>query len=165
MKRFIPAVVVMFAVICLAHASAHAEELTKLNLDDASAIGLTIETDAEVKTEGEASVKINTVGPVTVCLGEAKGLDIDDAKLLYQAKVKSDLQGYALLEMWVEVNGGRFFSRGMNSVIMNKSDWKTLQAPFLLQEGQKATRVVFNLVISGKGTVWVDDIVLSKEPL
>ena len=165
MKRFIAAILAVLTAVFLTHASAQAQELKKLNLDDASALGLTIVTDKEVKAEGEASVKITTAGPVTVCLGEAKGLEIDDAKLLYQAKVKSDLEGYALLEMWVEVNGGRFFSRSMNDMIVGKSDWKTLQAPFILKERQKATRVVFNLMVSGKGTVWVDDIALSKEPL
>ena len=165
MKHCIATAAAAFVLVYLTHGAAHAQELKKLSLDDASAIGLTIETDNKVKTEGEASVKIETLGPVTVCLGEAKNLEIEDAKLRYQAKVKCDLEGYAFLEMWVEVNGGLFFSRGTDDMIAGKSEWRTLQAPFFLQEGQKATRVVFNLAVGGKGTVWVDDIALSKEPL
>lgn len=38
-------------------------------------------------------------------------------------------------------------------------------SPFLLQQGQKADKITLNIVINGKGTVWVDDVVLTKEPL
>ena len=30
---------------------------------------------------------------------------------------------------------------------------------------KKLNKVTLNLIINGKGTVWIDDIVLSKEPL
>ena len=40
-----------------------------------------------------------------------------------------------------------------------------MQTPFLLQPGQKPGKVTLNLVVNGKGTVWIDDVVLSKEPL
>jgi hypothetical protein len=93
------------------------------------------------------------------------GLDIAGAKLVYKAKVKSDLEGTAFLEMWVHVGGGQYFSRGMDNVVKQKSDWKIIQTPFLFQKGQKPDKVTLNVVINGKGTVWVDDIVLSKEPL
>jgi hypothetical protein len=35
----------------------------------------------------------------------------------------------------------------------------------MFQKGQKPDKVVLNLVINGTGTVWIDDIVLSKAPL
>jgi hypothetical protein len=44
-------------------------------------------------------------------------------------------------------------------------DWSTLQTPFFLQPGQSAKMVTLNIVINGKGTVWVDDVHLLKEPL
>ena len=47
----------------------------------------------------------------------------------------------------------------------DKSDWKTVQTPFIFQKGQKPDKVTLNVVINGIGTVWVDDVVLSKEPL
>ena len=53
----------------------------------------------------------------------------------------------------------------MNDAVSQKSDWKTIQTPFMFQKGQKPDKVTLNLVINGKGTVWIDDIVLSKEPL
>jgi hypothetical protein len=100
-----------------------------------------------------------------VCLGEVSGIDIENAKLVYCAKVKSDLDGAAFLEMWVHVAGGQYFSKGTNDVVSQKTDWKTIQTPFMFEKGQKPDKVTLNLVINGKGTVWIDDIILSREPL
>ncbi len=149
---------------CLA-GSAYSQDLKKLNLDDASKIGTLIRTDTQIKTEGKGSVKISTKWPTTICLAEVAGLNVENAKLLYKADVKSDLDGTAYLEMWVDIGGGRYFSRGMNDVASQKTDWKKIQTPFLFQKGQKPEKITLNLVINGKGTVWIDNIVLSKEPL
>jgi hypothetical protein len=155
----------IFSLLALVAGSAYAEDLKKLNLDDASAIGTTIQTDIQVKAEGKGSIKITTPWPTTICLGEVTSLDVENAKLLYKAKVKSDLDGSAFLEMWAHVHGGQFFSRGMKDVVSQKTNWKIIQTPFLFQKGQRPDKVTLNLVINGKGTVWIDDIVLSKEPL
>lgn len=144
---------------------AMADDLERLNLDAASSIGTTIQTDSKIKAEGTGSVRITTKYPTTVCLGEATGLDVENAKLLYTAKVKSELDGVAFLEMWAHVDGGQYFSRGMNDPIKGKSDWKSIQTPFMFQKGQNPDKVTLNLVINGNGTVWIDDVVLSKVPL
>jgi hypothetical protein len=155
----------IFAVLALVANSTHAEDLKKLNLDDASAIGTTIQTDTQVKAEGKSSIKITTRWPTTICLGEVAGPDVAGARLVYKARVKSDLDGTAFLEMWAHVGGGQYFSRGLNDVVKQKTDWKIIQTPFVFQKGQKPGKVTLNVVINGKGTVWIDDIVLSKEPL
>jgi len=153
------------ALTLLVQASAFAQELKKLPLDDASAIGLQIRADAAVKTEGKASIKITTAWPTSVCLGEVTGLDVENAKLVFRAKVRTEIEGDAFLEMWVQVGGAQYFSKGMNDTVKGKSDWKSIQTPFVFQKGQKPEKATLNLVINGKGTVWVDDVVLSKEPL
>jgi hypothetical protein len=66
--------------------------------------------------------------------------------------------------MWAHVDGGQYFSRGMNDAVQGTSDWKTIQTPFLFEKGQKPGKVTLNIVINGTGTVWVDDIGLSREP-
>ena len=161
MKRLF---IIIVMVVVTSHLSI-AEDLKKLNLDNAAMIGLKIQTDTMVKVEGNGSIKIMTLWPITICLGEVTGLDVENAKLVYKAKVKSDLEGVAFLEMWAHVGGGQYFSKGMNDVVSQKTEWKTLQTPFVFQKGQKADKLTLNVVINGKGTVWVDDIVLSKEPL
>jgi hypothetical protein len=141
------------------------EELKRLPLDDLSGLGLTVQADPAVKAEGKGSIKITTLWPTVVCLGEVSALNVENAKLVYSAKVKSDLDGTAFLEMWVTVAGGQYFSKGTNDVVSQKNDWKTIQTPFMFEKGQKPDKVTLNLVINGKGTVWIDDILLSKESL
>ena len=155
------------AALALATTTARAEDLKKLSLDDASSASPKIEVDSKVKVKGASSLKITTQWPTTVCLGEVSDPDIENAKLVYSAKVKTELEGTgtAFLELWAHVGGGQFFSKGMNDVVSQKSDWKTIQTPFMFQKGQKPDKVTLNLVINGKGTVWIDDVVLSKEPL
>jgi hypothetical protein len=142
-----------------------AKDLKRLSLDDASSIGTTIQTDSKTKTEGKGSVRITTKHATTVCLGEVTDLDIENAKLTFSANVKSDLDGVAFLEMWAHVNGGQYFSRGMNDSVQGETDWKSIQTPFIFQRGQKPEKVVLNVVINGHGTVWIDDVVLARAPL
>ena len=68
---------IIFAALALIASSTQAEDLKKLNLDDASAIGTTIQTDTQVKAEGKSSIRITTQWPTTICLGEVKGPDIE----------------------------------------------------------------------------------------
>ena len=131
-----------------------ADDLKKLSLDNASSIGTTVNTDLAVKTEGKGSLRITTKHPTTVCLGEVTDLDIENAEFIYKAKVKSELDGVA-----------QHYSKGMNDPITGKSDWKSLQTLFIFQKGQKPDKVTLNLVINEKGTVWIDDVVLSKSRL
>jgi hypothetical protein len=146
---------------------ANAQELRRLSLDDATAIGLKLRSDTAVKVEGAASLRVETPWPTSVCLGEVSGVDVEAAQLLFRARVRTALEGegQAFLEMWVHVAGGQYFSRGMNDTVKGKSEWKAIQTPFNFQKGQKPEKVVLNLIVNGKGTVWVDDVVLSKAPL
>jgi hypothetical protein len=160
-KHLILFVSSIMLVVAAGH-RASAQDLKKLSLDDSSSIGLKLTTDSVVKVEGAASLRIETRWPTSVCLGEVSRLDAEGAQLLFRARVRTDLEGDAFLEMWVQVAGGQYFSRGMNSRVGGKSDWKAIQTPFTLQKGQKPDNVTLNIIVNGKGTVWVDDVVLSK---
>lgn len=142
-----------------------AQELKRLSLDDSSAIGLKLRTDTAVKVEGAASLRVETPWPTSVCLGEVSGMDVEAAQLIFRARVRTALEGDAYLEMWVHVAGGQYFSRGMNDTVKGKSGWKAIQTPFFFQKGQRPDKVTLNLIVNGKGTVWVDDVVLTKAPL
>ena len=108
MKRML---VAALAGLLLIINPAMAQELKKLGLDDAALVGLQIQNDATIKVEGKGSLKISTLWPTSVCLGEVPGPDIENAKLVYKAKVKTDLQGSAYLEMWVTLAGGIIFQK------------------------------------------------------
>ena len=174
MKKLVTGSCIVAAIACIAIATgllltlgSRAGELQKLSLDDATAVALQIQADSMVKTEGKASIRISTPGPATVCLAEVKNLkEIDNARVVYRAKVKCrELQGKAYLEMWCHFGDKAYFSKGMQSAVAGSTDWKTLQTPFFLQTGQNPDRITLNLVITGKGVVWIDHIVLSKEKL
>ncbi len=162
MKR---AILAFVALLALVTSLSRAEDLRKLALDDVSSISPKIEADTEVKVEGRSSVRITAQWPTTVYLGEIVDLDVENAELIYSAKVKTALDGSAFLEMWAHVGGGQYFSRGTHDHVGGKSEWKTIRTPFLFQQGQKPDKLTLNLVIDGTGTVWVDDIVLSMERL
>jgi hypothetical protein len=155
----------ILAVLALISTPIIAEDLKKLSIDDASFASPWIQTDPTIKTEGKSSIKITTKWPTTVYLGEVSGLNIENTRLLYQADVKSDLEGIAFLEMWAHFGGGQYFSKGMNDTVKGKSDWKSIKTPFIFQIGQRPDKITLNIVINGKGTVWIDNIVLTKEPL
>jgi len=145
--------------------TAQAQELKKLSLDTAAAISPKIESDGTIKAEGAGSIRIITQWPTTVCLDEVAGPDIENAKLIYSAKVKTDLDGNAFLEMWAHIGGAQYFSKGMNDAVSGKAGWKKISTPFIFQKGQRPDKVTLNIVINGRGTVWIDDVVLSREPL
>ena len=155
----------IFVTLILVTASVQAEELIKLGLDDTSSISPKLEADSNVKVEGKSSLRITAIWPTTLYLGEVIKLDIENAQLIYTAMVKSELDGSAYLEMWAHVGGQQYFSRGINDMVIGKSDWKTIQTPFIFQKGQRPEKVILNLVINGIGTVWIDEIILSKEAL
>ena len=148
----------------LASISASAGDLIKISLDDASVASPKIETDSNVKTEGDASIRITAKWPATVFLAEIPGPKVENAKLVYSADVKCDMQGSAFLEMWAHVGGGQYFSKGMKDSVTGESDWKTIRTPFFFQKGRKPDKITLNIVLEGPGTVWIDNIVLSVEP-
>ncbi len=155
----------LFVTSCLIR-HARAEEIKRVSLDDVSSLALKIETDREVKVEGNGSVRIKTPWPVTVCLSEFTDVDAESATLVFRASVKcEDLKGTAFLEMWCDILGGQYFSRGMNSMITGTMDWKVIETAFALRKDQSPTKVTLNLIINGRGTVWIDDLVLMKAPL
>jgi hypothetical protein len=68
--------------------------------------------------------------------------------------------------MWCHFPGkGEFFSRGLQTALTGSSDWNSQETFFFLKKGENPDNVKLNLVISGKGTVWIDDIHLIKGPL
>jgi hypothetical protein len=113
------------------------------------------------------SLRIEAAKPITIRLFETGGINIENARLLYQAKVRTEnVQGKVFLEMWCSFPGkGEFFSKGLMNPLTGTVDWTTLETPFLLKGGENPDNIKLNLVIDGQGTVWIDDIRLLKAPL
>jgi len=162
---------IVLMLLCLG-CSRPAEEVTLLRhvpLDGLEEI-LTrsqVVLDEDVSTDSGGSIRIHAPGPMVVRLVEVPIDGIDNARLIYQARLKSrELQGQAYLEMLcVFPDKGEFFSRGLDRPLSGTTEWVTEQTPFFLKKKEAPSLVKLNLVVTGQGVVWVDDIRLLLAPL
>lgn len=144
-------------------------ELRSFPLDDME--GLITQTDAQIdkqiSSDGNGSLRIEVTKPVIIRLFETDDIDIENARLIYQAKVRTEnVEGQVFLEMLCHFPGkGEFFSRGLDQPLTGTTDWTTQETPFFLEKGENPDNIKLNLVIDGKGTVWIDDIRLLQGPL
>lgn len=127
--------------------------------------GLSI--DADISSDGKGALRIVAEKPKTVRLFEVRDIDVENARLIYQARMRTDdLDGTAYLEMWCHFPGkGAFFSRDLKGALRGTTDWTTVETPFFLKTGQKPDFVLLNVVVDGAGTVRLDDVKLLKAPL
>jgi hypothetical protein len=97
-----------------------------------------------------------------VRLFEVPSLQAEHCMLTFRASLRSEgLDGRAFLEMWVRLPGkGEFFSRGLNQPVRGTTDWVSCETPFHLKKGQKADLAKLNLVVEGRGSVWIKEIEL-----
>jgi hypothetical protein len=126
-----------------------------------------VRIDKTVSSDSKGSLRITVSEPAVILLYEVRDLDIENARLIYQAKVRTEgIEGQAYLEMWCHFPGkGEFFSRGLQSSLSGTNQWVTMETPFFLKKGEKPDYVKLNLIINGKGTAWIDDIRLLKGQL
>lgn len=162
-------VVVLFVSAGCQKSPATAEVLKAIPVDSVDGV-LTkdgVAFDSAVSSDGKGSLKITASQPTTVRLYEVKGVNVENARLIYRARVKAEnVTGQAYLEMWCVFPGmGEFFSRSLQSPLTGTVDWSTIETPFFLEKGQKPELIKLNIVINGQGTVWIDDIALIKGPL
>ena len=149
--------------------SEKSEELKRFPLNDTKGI-LTkngVSFDKTTSKDGKGSLKLVATKETVFKLFKLTGFSLDNAKLLYKAQLKcKDVKGKAYLEMWVVTpDNKRFFSKGLNAPLEGTIDWTTKEIPFFLKKGEKINKIEINLVIKGTGTVWIDDIIITKNPL
>ena len=125
------------------------------------------ELDKDNSSDGKGSLRVVAAGPNVVRLFEVSDVEVENARLTYRAKLRSNkLEGQAYLEMWCRFPGkGEFFSRGLQNPVTGSMNWITAEAPFFLKKGEKPDLIKLNLVVDGKGTVWIDDVRLFKGSL
>ena len=123
-----------------------------------------VEADGGVTSDGGGSLRLTATSPTTFRLFETGDIDIENSRLIYQARVKTqDVNGEVYLEMWCHFAGkGEFFSRALHAPLSGSVDWTTQETPFSLRKGENPDNVKLNLVVSGTGTAWIDDIRLIR---
>jgi len=126
-----------------------------------------VQMDEKITSDGNGSLRITTIKPTTVRLYETGDIDIENARLIYQCKLRTEgVKGQVYIEMWCHFPGkGNFFSRALQSSLSGSNEWTSQETPFFLKKGENPDNVKINLVVDGKGTVWIDDIRLIKAPL
>jgi hypothetical protein len=136
------------------------ETIRKFRTADATLTqsGVTIEQD---------SWAIDAKTDQTIRLFELPNPQAEQCLLTYRATMKTDgLTGRAFLEMWCRLPGrGEFFSKGLNQAVKGTTGWASYEIPFYLKKGQRPDLIKLNLVIEGKGKVWMKDVQLLKTPL
>jgi hypothetical protein len=158
--------IVMFCFIGCSKPSHQVVEIKKFSIDRIITQSIA-EFDNADSGDGLGSIKIKTTEPTVVRLFETGDIDIENASLIYQAKVKTEgIEGKVFLEMWVHFPGkGEFFSRGLQNQLTGTMNWTTVETPFFLKKGENPDNVKLNLVIEGKGAAWIDDVRLLRATL
>jgi hypothetical protein len=126
-----------------------------------------VHIDNEISSDGNGSLRITANKPTVIRLFEIGDIDVENARLIYQARVRTEnVEGQVYLEMWCHFPGkGEYFSRGLQTPLTGTTEWTTEETPFFLKKGENPDNVKLNLVIKGEGTAWIDDIRLLKGPL
>lgn len=122
--------------------------------------------DSTTSADGNGSLKITADAPASVRLFETGDLDVENARIIYSARLRTEnVEGKVFLEMWCSFPGrGEFFSRALQA-LSGTVDWTSQETPFFLKPGENPDNLKLNVMIDGKGTVWIDDIRLVKGPL
>jgi hypothetical protein len=169
MRNFVLGMCVAFILVGCSKAPQEVVELKRFPIDSLEGIMTRsgVQFDKEVSSDGNGSLKIISTEPTVVRLFELGDIDIENARLIYQAKVRTEgVEGQVFLEMWCHFPGkGEFFSRGLQTPLTGTTNWTTEETPFFLKKGENPDNVKLNLVINGKGTAWIDDIRVLKGPL
>jgi len=144
-------------------------ELMRFPLDDLEGLITRsgVELDRTVSGDGRGVLRISATEPAIFRLFEAGDIDVEDAVLVYQARLRTEnAEGFVYLEMLCHFEGkGEFFSRGLDSPLKGTVEWATQEIPFFLKKGENPDNVKLNVVCEGPGTVWVDHIRLIKRPM
>ena len=166
---FLCLVMVAFTLRCSQTPTRPVTELRRFPMDSLEGV-LTqsgVEMDKATSSDGQGSIKFTATEPTTMRLFEAGDMDIENARLTYQAKLRTEgVEGQVYLEMWCHFPGkGEYFSRGLETPLTGTTDWTSQEIPFFLKESENPDNVKLNLVINGKGKAWIDDIRLVAGPL
>jgi hypothetical protein len=166
---FCVCVAMIFVVVGCSKPSKEVVELKRFPIDTMEGIITQsgVQIDKAVSSDSNGSLRITATEPTTIRLFEVGDIDVENARLIYQAKVRTEgIEGKVYLEMWCHFPGkGEFFSRGLQTPLTGTTNWTTEETPFFLKKGENPDNVKLNLVIDGKGTAWIDDIHLLKGPL
>lgn len=116
-----------------------------------------------ITSDGGTSVfKITNPPTQRTILFQIDNPEISSEKIAYKTKIRPEnLEGEAFIEMLCYFkNKGEFFSRALTEKITGTDGWKETETYFHFTDGLKPESIRLNVIIEGKGTVYVDTIFL-----
>jgi hypothetical protein len=123
--------------------------------------------DRAISYSGNGAIRINATGATVIRLAEGQPQDAEGVVLMYRGHVRTaNLMGRTYLEMSCTIAGKtESLSTAPADPVTGTTDWVRQEAQLSLDKGQRAQTVRLNLVIQGRGIVWVDNIVLAQSLL
>jgi hypothetical protein len=123
--------------------------------------------DKDISSDNLGSLRIETGKPIIIPLFKITDLKIDNSRLVYSAKIRTQqVIGQVYLEMNCHLSEqASLNTTAQANLLSGSSDWKEQEASIDLQKGQMPDSLMLNLIINGRGIVWIDDIKLSRDPL
>lgn len=122
--------------------------------------------DPNVSLDGKGSFRIDATGTHTYNLFEIDRPAVDSTRLIVRAHVRTkNLTGQTFLEILCRFpTVGEFFGRGMDHPVRGTTDWQTIETSFNLRPGESPDRIRLNIVVEGRGTIWIDDVEVLQAP-
>jgi len=154
---------------CGQNSSRKTTELARFPLNDISGIisRSNVQIDKGISSDGKGSLRVTSTGFQVVRLFETGDLDVENCRLIYQAKVRTeDFDGQVFLGMECHfADKGDFLALDVNNPLTGTTQWSSEEVVFYLKEGENPDNVRLHFIVNGKGTAWIDDIKLLKAPL
>jgi hypothetical protein len=153
---------------CIQNSSKQEIELKHYPLDDMKKIisRSNILIDKEISSDGNGSLRASSVDFRVLRLIETGNLGVDDARLIYRAKIRTrEFEGEVFLGMECHfADKGDLFVRDSSTVLSGTTYWTSGEVNFVLKKGENPDNVKLHLIMNGRGTAWIDDIRLLKAP-
>ncbi|MEA3364322.1 MAG: hypothetical protein U9Q79_01660 [Candidatus Hydrogenedentes bacterium] len=122
--------------------------------------------DRSQSSDGNGSVRIDYEGvePRSIVLYEVPNPGAENCTIWCEASLRGEgLKNIAYLEMWADFGEkGQYFSRGLDQVLTGDVDWREVRIPFFLKVSERPERFLIGVRMEGPGTVWIDDITLTR---
>ena len=125
-----------------------------------SVMDYNIVTGKYVDYDNNGIVSIKPGAPKRLKIYETKSILLNNGNmLLYQLDIKTEgLNGKVYPQISGVINGITKVSDSYSENITGTSDWKTITAPLLVLNSKSVNNLILNLIIEGKGNIWVKNI-------
>ncbi len=97
-----PCIIIVFVAACSTK-SVETTDIKHYPIDSLEGIitKSDVQMDEKITSDGNGSLRITTSKPTTVRLYETGDIDIENARLIYQAKLRTEgVEGQGYIEMW-----------------------------------------------------------------